>query len=539
MTKKYRIGLIPVIMAFVLPFLVRMAYVHVPLERDEGAYAYGAWRMLEGDVLYKDMVDFTPPGIFYLYASAIKFFGKGIDDIRFFTCIYMEFVLLWMFFLLKRIFTSREAWIGTAVLGFIAAEPAILGFTANKETFLLLPIIASIHLMLKGIDEHKKWLLVTAGCISGLGFFIKQQMLFFSVCMALFTIVHQWQKKDRGLIPVLLFTAGGVLAGCAVCIFFFMKGAFKPFFYWVFTYTLEFGTAPVDKIVMLSYLRDRIGAILAGDVIFWAAGIYAVYMLIAKKAWQGWLIVCLIIAAALSVSAGFRFRQHYFILAAPVVAMSAGWGIARWIDAVKRLQRKMVRYILLSMLGLLIVGIPLRSNWAYMVKDSPEEISRKLYGTNPFVEAVHIAQYIKEHTNPDDAVFVFGSEPEIYFYSERINPVKHFFIYPLTALYGLSGAFQREAVSAVKEAEPFYIIWVDIQTSLYASEPSSDRYVFEEIKKHIQEQYKFDGYVLIGRHESLYMFGARELDPAHREEKIPVYLYQKKSTGAPEHQDTR
>lgn len=525
MTKKYRIGLIPIIFAFVLPFIVRMAYVNVPLERDEGAYAYGAWRILEGEVLYKDIVDFSPPGIFYLYAAAIKIFGKGIDDIRFFTCVYMEIALIWMFFLMWRMFSLREAWITTAILGFIASEPTVLGFTSNKETFLLLPIIASAHLLLKGVDENKKVLIIAAGLISGLGFFIKQQMVFFSAGLAVFTIIYQWQKKDKGLIPVTLFASGATLAALVTGLFFLMKGAFKPFYYWVFKYPFEFAHAPIDKTVMLSYLWQRIFTIVSSDVFFWAAGLYAVYILIKKKTWQGWFIICLGVATVLAISAGFRFRQHYFILLTPVIAMSAGLGISELVNRIRSLNKKKLQYALLCGLGIIIIGVPLYANRASLFTDSSDEISRKLYGTNPFVEAPHIAQYIAEHTEHNESIFVFGSEPEIYFYAQRKNPTKHLFIYPLTARYGSSSDFQRDAVSAVKEAEPFYIIWIDIQTSLYASAPSPDRYVFEEIEKLISDTYVLDGYVLIGRKTSYYGLGVNQIAPSHRDEKIPIYLY--------------
>ena len=51
--------------------LWRMTFNEVPFERDEGGYAYGAWRILEGETLYRDLLNFTPPGVFYLYALAI------------------------------------------------------------------------------------------------------------------------------------------------------------------------------------------------------------------------------------------------------------------------------------------------------------------------------------------------------------------------------------------------------------------------------------------------------------------------------------
>ena len=42
-----------------------------------------------------------------------------------------------------------------------------------------------------------------------------------------------------------------------------------------------------------------------------------------------------------------------------------------------------------------------------------------IYPENPFLESVRIADYIREHSGPDDTIAVLGSEPEIYLHSHR------------------------------------------------------------------------------------------------------------------------
>src|SRR3982751_3404553 len=50
--------------------LVRLPLLNIPFERDEGEYAYIAWRMDYGEVPYRDWVDQKPPAIFWLYRLA-------------------------------------------------------------------------------------------------------------------------------------------------------------------------------------------------------------------------------------------------------------------------------------------------------------------------------------------------------------------------------------------------------------------------------------------------------------------------------------
>jgi hypothetical protein len=47
--------------------VLRLPLLSVPLERDEGGYAYMADRMHQGDTLYLDLVETKPPGVFCAY----------------------------------------------------------------------------------------------------------------------------------------------------------------------------------------------------------------------------------------------------------------------------------------------------------------------------------------------------------------------------------------------------------------------------------------------------------------------------------------
>src|SRR3954466_11991408 len=61
--------LIAFIVALTAP--LRLPLINIPLERDEGEYAYIAWRLDYGEVPYRDWVDQKPPGIFCVYRAAL------------------------------------------------------------------------------------------------------------------------------------------------------------------------------------------------------------------------------------------------------------------------------------------------------------------------------------------------------------------------------------------------------------------------------------------------------------------------------------
>src|SRR5258708_3473637 len=57
--------------------LFRAPLAAVPLERDEGEYAYIAQRWLQGDVPYRDAFDQKPPGVFVAYAGIESVIGTS------------------------------------------------------------------------------------------------------------------------------------------------------------------------------------------------------------------------------------------------------------------------------------------------------------------------------------------------------------------------------------------------------------------------------------------------------------------------------
>jgi hypothetical protein len=299
--------------------------------------------------------------------------------------------------------------------------------------------------------------------------------------------------------------------------------------YWNIIYPFAFGSAPLDITSSLAYAGTIGAKILKGDMLFWILGFYAAILFAKNRMRQGLFLACIGIGLAAGVSAGFRFREHYFILLMPCVALMSGWGMLNVWEQRRTIKHTGLRIIMATAYIVLIAGIPLRANAAYLFNDTPREISRKLYGANPFVEAPVIAAYIREHTTETDTIFIIGSEPEIYFYAQRKNPTNQLFFYPLTASYGPASTYQRETVSAVQAAKPCYIIVVDIPTSLYASEPVNDRYVFDELNRMISADYQMDGYVLIGRHESWYQWGARAVAPEFAGQRIPIFLYKRKT----------
>jgi hypothetical protein len=62
---------------------------------------------------------------------------------------------------------------------------------------------------------------------------------------------------------------------------------------------------------------------------------------------------------------------------------------------------------------------------------SPADASRIIYPESPFAESIRIAEYLREHTSLSDTIAVLGSEPQIYFYSNRHSATGYIYAYGL------------------------------------------------------------------------------------------------------------
>src|SRR5579864_6991364 len=89
-------------LVFSLALLLRWPIAAIPLERDEGEYAYIAQRWLLGEVPYRASFDQKPPAVFAAYAVILRWLGSSPSAIHWGVQIYCLGTLSLIFFLGRR-----------------------------------------------------------------------------------------------------------------------------------------------------------------------------------------------------------------------------------------------------------------------------------------------------------------------------------------------------------------------------------------------------------------------------------------------------
>jgi hypothetical protein len=120
------------------------------------------------------------------------------------------------------------------------------------------------------------------------------------------------------------------------------------------------------------------------------------------------------------------------------------------------------------------------------------QVCQAIYAEEPFVEAPAVAGYIQEHSSSNARVAVLGSEPEIYFYSQRHSATGYLYTYALMEPQPYALKMQLEMIGEIESHQPEYLVWVGSANS-WAIRPSSDPAIFEWVSKYSREFYEITG----------------------------------------------
>ncbi len=450
---------------------IRFRLRTMPLERDEGEYAYAAQLMLQGIPPYKLAYTMKLPGTPTAYAVIMALFGQTPTGIHIGLLLVNAATTLLIYFLARRLSGRLGSVVAAASYAVCSTSYWVLGLAAHATHFVVLFAVAGILLLLKAIDSGRMWQLFLSGVLFGLAFLMKQQGLAFPVFGGLYVLTNEWrrpewartewQTKWRSIFPKFGgYSAGVVLPFALTCLILLATGVFKNFWFWVFTYAREYASenslyAGVYRFVWAfpKAVDSCVGVWLVA-----ALGLTAFWWYRQSRR-HAVLIVGLLLFSFLAVCPGLYFRPHYFILMAPVVALLAGMAVH---SATEVLSRRG---------GLALAAIPavvFSAAFAYAVVEQgdvmfemdPVAVCQHVYGAMLFPEALPIARYLDAHTAPDDPVMVLGSEPEIYFYAKRHSATGFIYMYGLMEHQQYSFEMQKKMIAEVEAAQPQYLVMV-------------------------------------------------------------------------------
>jgi 4-amino-4-deoxy-L-arabinose transferase-like glycosyltransferase len=405
------------------------------LSDDEATYCVVAREMLQGRVLYRDVVDHKPPLIYVTYAATEALGGR---EHGMFLLHVLTILVVWATALVLGRIAERTTGPPrdddvpfAAALLFVVFTTTLLDFdalAANCELYMLLPLTASVLCYLRGFAEPlpRRGTLAAAGLLVGVAMLYKYQA---AVQLPLYAIhlgfVHR--RRWAALLGGWLSVALGFAMPVGFCLWMMHRaGALDGALFW-FSFNAAYIKQGLQISEVVARAARRVPYGILPALFLWVLAVRA-----AADRWRrrqedptavflaGWLAV-----SALATTAGGRFFGHYFHqVTAPLAVLAAPGAVRIW------RRRRAV--------GLAAVGVPAAAFLLIGLFHTPA--ARAVGALEPDYDA--IARFIRARSRPSDPLVVWGNVPVLYFEAQR--PLGSRFVFS-NYLTGLSPATRTQS----------------------------------------------------------------------------------------------
>src|SRR5438477_2808308 len=224
---------------------IRIRLLGIPLERDEGEYAYAGQLLLQGIPPYKLAYSMKFPGTYVAYAITMFFFGQTITAIHLGLLLVNSATCAIIFFIGKRLVNSTVGIAAAASYALLSLSPSVLGLAGHATHFVVLPVLGGAFLLLNQQNQLGGGRLFLSGLLMGLGLLMKQPALFFILFGASYLFlgdVRTGLALRKAISRNLVFMGGAVIPLVITLLALCYAGVFTRFWFWTVHYAHEYGT---------------------------------------------------------------------------------------------------------------------------------------------------------------------------------------------------------------------------------------------------------------------------------------------------------
>jgi len=526
-TKKILVyGALAAVLLFV--FFVRFRLLSLPLERDEGEYALMGQLILKGIPPYEMAYNMKLPGTYYAYALIMALFGQSPTGIHAGLLVINLASIVLLFAVGKRLVNDTVGVVAAATFALLSMAPYSLGLAAHATHFNAVAALGGLLLLLRYFDRPTLLGLAASGFCFGLSFVMKQHAMFLVLFGLAALALHEWNRAPRnlktGAIAVGVFGVASAVPYLLVALVAVFTGSFDQFWHWTVEYARQYATIKPWGEAFES-LSTNFSILSGGLQLFWVTGLVGLAALFFSEATRkhSWTILLFVLFSALCVVPGLYFRMHYFIVFYPALGLLVGVALYFVLELLAKKNLGYLGVLPLAFFGYMYFSGVSRFREQFF-KDSPQRLCTRMYGSsNPFPESLEIAKFIRENTTAEDKIAVIGSEPQIYFYSNRLPATGYIYTYPLMENQPFSAAMQDDMIREIEQSKPKFLIYANSPLSWLRKEGSSNN-IFDWFNQY-KKKYRLAGLVEISpKKKSLYVW--REALATHTEKgetRVSVY----------------
>lgn len=490
-----------------LPIAIYAPFFNEPFMRDEGIYAAVAQIIKHGGVPYRDAFDDKPPLLFGWYYLSFLLFGEHLWAPRLFVALLLSGTTALMYVEGRLLYSHRYGVI--AAFAFASSLAIVrLETSANAEWFMIPPLVAALVTFTLGQKTGRWEWYAASGLFSGAAIATKECALF---AFLLFVWIAGWPLvKAHGMhalkMPAFWRSVGGLVAGLTAAFLlviapFAATGTIPDVFEGTVVWAvLYIGGGPLLlKARLIAGMPFYLTLVLGPWFILAVLGFFQLRKASARPAstdsqLAGTLVAGWLVAGFVGIVAVGKFYDHYYATLLPSIALIIPKGVEFVSENWRSFGQKRWLPLTITMAVVLpiVMGGQIATNAGTYLKPTVEGRHIAKYHGDYHSDLENrspaIAAWLAARTQPDDPIWNFGFQSEIYFYADRRSPSRFLMDRP----FWYTDKYIDQALVELNANKPIYVV----DTAIYEAwqEEDDSNYTYR-VKDWIVANYDYIGKV--------------------------------------------
>lgn len=461
-----------------------------PFDGDQALFFVSGQKILNGDVLYRDIVDLKPPLIYFIYAGAIGLFGESLLAVRLAELLVQLLVVVVIVKTVRRT-SNGDAFAALAGLMYAALYFSLPYYCKGQvEGFASLPIVLILSLTLDRTNRGRNRRELLIGILIGLLILLKTSLAAMLLPAVFFLLTDKGITWKRRIGEIMTIGLGLVIPLALMLVYFWAfealgdmvlvqtftqgyateqwKSLSTPIvlairqvpWYFVTTYSVMLALLTVGGMALVLFPRGSDATFSLHGNERMAVGIRVEGLL------RFSLVAFLLLLATVVVEA--KYLTWHFNRLLVFGAVLAAWGAIAFLRRVlsATINRFTLSIIVLSLPPLFLFTPLLRYAW-----NNAAYVAHAAQGTEGFgkfvgmedndfdlMELEKVGRYIRDHREPDGKLFTAsGWGGAIHYYAGDIPDFKIYHSCFLIAPYA-PDEWRRETVRYLTIAKPQFIV---------------------------------------------------------------------------------
>jgi len=407
----YGLLLVAITVALRLPALMQ----HHAID-DEVNYSVVARQLMDGGLLYVDVVERRPPATFWLYEGVFRLFGReNFFALHLVGTVWVLLTMLALYVAASRLCGRRAGFAAALFYGVFQPWWYWDNLAFNGEVLMNLPVAVAYALCVGATRTRAFVKQAAAGALVVVGFLLKQPAAVAAIPLLVYAL-HPARSRALALnasdrIRAVAWLAAGAAAVLApVAAWLFAHGIMRDALYWsIFDHDVP--------LIYFDKAAEHTAAFIALTCPMLAA---ASWSLRSPDGWRRFpaerdAFVWLLVVSAIAAAASGRFYPHYYIGMLPALSILAAPAAAP-LAAAGALSARRVAILGVAWTACAAIGTFV--NQTIVRARQPATTEAGLY--------------LRQRADADARVFVWGRTPRIYLDSDRRPAARYIDTFPLT-----------------------------------------------------------------------------------------------------------